>query len=295
MALMTADAACVVAKDHGRNRVHVYQKDDQEVLQRHGEMHWVSRLRDAIEQNKFVLYVQPIASTQMPSEIQHYEVLLRLFDEQGHLVSPGEFIPAAERYDLMAAIDRWVIENSLAWMQQYRDKTGQSIKLAINLSAQSLGHEMNMDFISEQLTQYEIDPANVCFEITETAAVANFSHTIKLIKRLHSMGCSIALDDFGSGMSSFAYLKNMPVDYLKIDGHFIKDIATDSIDHAMVASINQVGHVMGIETIAEFVEDEKILKRLQKIGVDYVQGYGIARPHPIDELLADNERVVKAN
>lgn len=287
-ALMTADAACEVAKDHGRNRVHVYVENDEAVSRRHGQMHWVSRLRQALELDQFALYVQPIVSTRAPSRIEHYEVLLRLIDEEGRVIPPGEFIPAAERYVQMMAIDRWVVEKSLAWMRQYKSQVGLNIKLAINLSAQSLEHDINLDFISQQFTEHQVDPADVCFEVTETAAVANFAHTIKLIKRLHSLGCHIALDDFGSGMSSFAYLKNMPVDYLKIDGHFIKEIASDMIDHAMVASINQVGHVMGIETIAEFVEDDRILAQLKKIGVDYAQGYGIARPFPIEDLLISN-------
>lgn len=286
--LSAADAACYVAKNKGRHRVHIYQADDGDLAKAQGEMQWVARIADALEENRFCLYYQPIVPTK-PTQAsgEHCEVLLRLIDEQGNIVSPMAFIPAAERYNLMQAIDRWVIRTFFASLAQYeREKCTRLQKrncdclYAINLSGASINDDQFMDFLREQLTLHHIPPQTICFEITETIAVANLGKAALLIRSLRELGCRFALDDFGSGMSSFSYLKNLPVDYLKIDGSFVKHIVEEPIDLAMVEAINQIGHVMGIQTIAEFVENEDILEKIKLLGVDYAQGYGIAKPRP---------------
>jgi diguanylate cyclase (GGDEF)-like protein/PAS domain S-box-containing protein len=289
--LSAADAACYAAKNKGRNRVHVYQADDQELAIQRGEMQWIARLTQALEENRFHLYYQPIVpSNQTSSEEEHYEILLRLIDETGNLVMPGAFIPAAERYNLMQSIDRWVIRTLFASLgEHYQENTnpGQSqgevrnCFYAINLSGASLNDEQLIDFVREQLTLHQLPPQLICFEITETVAIANLAQAAQFMRSLKQIGCRFALDDFGSGMSSFAYLKNLPVDYLKIDGGFVKQIVDEPIDLAMVEAINHIGHVMGIQTIAEFVENETILEKITAIGVDYAQGYSIAQPRPL--------------
>lgn len=250
-------------------------------------MQWVSRISQALEENRFVLHGQTIAPLDETHE-RHCEILLRLLDEEGKLVPPLDFIPAAERYNLMPAIDRWVIHNGLAVIGRHlREHPGQPGEVfCINLSGASLGEE-NLDrFISEQLALHQVPPHLICFEITETAAVANLDQAAALIKGLKAEGCRFALDDFGSGLSSFMYLKFLPVDYLKIDGAFVKDMVDDPVDYAMVQAINTVGHVMGIKTIAEYVENDAILEKLRELGVDYAQGYGIRKPCPMEQCLA---------
>ncbi|MDP8963567.1 MAG: EAL domain-containing protein [Cyanobacteriota bacterium] len=299
--LSAADAACYAAKNKGRNRVHVYQADDRELAIQRGQMQWIARLTQALEENRFRLYYQPIVkSTQTsPSEEEHYEILLRLVDETGNLVMPGAFIPAAERYNLMHRIDRWVIRTLFASVgEQYRENANPSqlhpgvrdCVYAINLSGASLNDEQLIDFVRQQLTLHQIPPQMICFEITETVAIANLAQAAQFMRSLKQIGCRFALDDFGSGMSSFAYLKNLPVDYLKIDGGFVKQIVDEPIDLAMVEAINHIGHVMGIQTIAEFVENQTILEKITAIGVDYAQGYSIAHPRPLtftNRLLAE--------
>ena len=279
--LRMADAACYLAKDHGRNRIHVFSPEDQELAQRQGEMGWIGRIRQALEEDRFVLYSQAIlalAPTIDPKS--HCEILLRLRDENDQIVPPIAFIPAAERYGLMPAIDRWVIRNALA-LHAERARRGAGDELyAINLSGTSIGDVDFLPFVREQFLLTGVPPQNICFEITETAAIANLAKAGALIRTLRDLGCRIALDDFGSGMSSFSYLKHLPVDYLKIDGSFVKDMAKNPIDHAMVEAINRVGQVMHIETIAEFVESEETLQRLKLMGVDFAQGYAIGKPVP---------------
>ncbi|OYD90313.1 hypothetical protein CDG76_31840 [Nostoc sp. 'Peltigera membranacea cyanobiont' 210A] len=279
-----ADAACYTAKNRGRNRVYFAETDDQERLQQRGEMQWASRISHALESDWFCLYVQPIASiTPVAQNGDYYEVLLRLHDEQGNLVLPMTFIPAAERYDLMHLIDRWVIRTLFSnWTRVVGDK--QSV-YAINLSGSSINDDQFIGFLYEQFTLHSILPQWICFEITETVAIANLNKARQFIQSLQRMGCRFALDDFGVGMSSFAYLKSLPVDYLKIDGSFIRNIIENPVDNAIVTAITHISSVMGIKTIAEFVENEAILERITALGIDYAQGYGIGMPRPLGSIL----------
>jgi diguanylate cyclase (GGDEF)-like protein/PAS domain S-box-containing protein len=283
-ALSNADAACYMAKDSGRNRVHVYENEDTELARRHGEMQWVARIHEAIAQDRFYLAYQTIVPVDDDNPASHHiELLIRLRDDDGTDVPPGAFLPAAERYGLAPVIDRWVISHAFQWLSEL--PTDVSLGLCtINLSGNTLGDERFLDFVIEESECWQIPSERICFELTETAAVANLTLAQHLIHSLCDRGFRFALDDFGSGMSSFAYLKSLPVNYLKIDGTFVKDVVQDSVDYAMVEAINQVGHVMGLETIAEFVENEAILDCLRDIGVDYAQGYGISRPRPLLEF-----------
>ena len=284
--LSQADVACYTAKDRGRNQVAVYleQDIDATAVVRHKDLIRAASLHDALENNKFCLYAQEISS--LGSESFAYEILLRLRDEDGSLILPGSFIPAAERFNIMGKIDRWVIKKAL---EEYVEVFGMNhaAKITINLSGNSLVEENLLDYIMQQFVSSGVATKNVCFEITETAAISNLAEATRLIKGLKSNGCLIALDDFGSGMSSFNYLKQFPIDFLKIDGSFMRDIENDSIDSAMVESINNVGHVMGLKTIAEWVENKSTLNHLSKIGVDYIQGHVNGLPQPFSELLVE--------
>jgi diguanylate cyclase (GGDEF)-like protein/PAS domain S-box-containing protein len=278
--LSIADAACYTAKNRGRNRVYVAQTNDQDRLQQRGEMQWVSRITQALENDWFCLYAQPIVAISAAAESSdHYEVLLRLRDREGNLVPPMAFIPAAERYNLMNLIDRWVIHTLFKDLEKV--VSGDRSIYAINLSGSSINDDQFIDFLYEQFALLPILPQRICFEITETVAIANLPKARQFIQELQKLGCRFALDDFGAGMSSFAYLKSLPVDYLKIDGGFIRNIVTNSVDEAIVLAITHIGNVMGIRTIAEFVEDDAILERITALGIDYAQGYGIGKPHPL--------------
>ncbi len=277
---VASDSACYAAKEAGRNRVHVYSPDDAEIAQRQGEAQWLVQLQAALDEDRFQLFYQPIVPIQDKNGIIHYEILLRMLDEKGQIIPPGAFIPSAERYQMMSKIDRWVIKHTFAWMDKYWKKNDKEI-FAINLSGQSIADPLLLEDIKTWLANSTFAPENISFEITETAAISNLKMAQKFIDDLKRVGCGFALDDFGSGLSSFAYLKNMPVDFLKIDGVFIRDIANDAIDKAMVEAIHNVGNVLNLKTIAEFVEDDDIIQILEKIGVDYAQGYGIDRPKPL--------------
>jgi diguanylate cyclase (GGDEF)-like protein/PAS domain S-box-containing protein len=295
--LSAADAACYAAKDKGRNRVQVFQADDSELVQRRGEMQWVTRLTKALEENRFLLYGQsivPTASGLSSNTIKQYEVLIRLLSEDGtEIIPPEAFIPAAERYNLMPTIDGWVISTIFEWLT---DASIADIDATynINLSGQSLNDESFLSFIIDQFQRANIPANKICFEITETAVVANLTNAVQFINTLKQLGFRFALDDFGSGWSSFAYLKNLPVDYLKIDGSFVRDMLDDPLDYIMVESINRIGHTMGIRTIAEFVENEDILEKLKEIGVDYVQGNSIDKPRPLSELITPAKAVLRS-
>ncbi len=279
-----------MAKDLGRNRIHVYHPEDAEIAQRHGEMQWVARIHRALEEDRFCLYAQSIVPLDGSTD-KHYELLLRMEDAKRKIIPPGAFLPAAERYNLITQLDTRVIENAFTLLAAQPVFVKQIQFISINLSGQSVADEPFLEFVITQLQDTGIEGEKVCFEITETAAISNLSSAMKFISTLKGLGCRFALDDFGSGLSSFAYLKNLPVDYLKIDGMFVRDIVDDPIDHAMVKSINEIGQVVGMQTIAEFVENDEIKGMLKAIGVNYAQGYGTGRPLAFDELLGRSNNV----
>lgn len=281
--LRAADMACYMAKEKGRNRVQVYHADDSELSVRVGEMAWVQRLHMALEENRFCLYAQEIANIgQITAHVGgHIEILLRLRDETGRMILPDSFIPAAERYGLMTTLDRWVVQNVFKIIDQClreNKHSGPMAMCAINLSGTSIGDDAFLEYLKGQFNTYQIPPDLICFEITETSAISNLGSAIRFINELKALGCLFSLDDFCAGMSSFAYLKHLPVDFLKIDGSFVKDMLDDPINRAMVEVINHIGHVMGKKTIAEFVETPQIEQALLEIGVDFAQGYIIERP-----------------
>lgn len=276
--MIAADAACYAAKESGRNLVHEYQPDDAVLAERSGEMHWIARIHKAFEQGRFVLYHQPIEPLGADGGEVLSEVVLRMLDEQGSVITPNAFIPAAERYHLVPAIDRWVVRQALHALGQAADG-GRSF--TINLSGQSLSEESFLEFVVQNLMSSRAPTERVLFEITETAAIANHARALNFISILRGMGCRFVLDDFGTGFSTFAYLKNLPVNFLKIDGEFVRDLPANPIHQVLVESIHHIGHAMGIQTIAEAVEDDATLQALRRMGVDYAQGFHIARPQPL--------------
>lgn len=279
--LSAADAACYAAKDQGRNRVHLYTVDDAELTHRHGEMQWVTRLQDAFDRQRLCLMYQTIVPLDAAStEGDHYELLVRMRDDDGGFIPPGLFLPAAERYNLIGRLDRWVVRHAFEVLAATPSAIRKLHTCSINLSGDSVSDVSFLDYVIEQFHQTGVPAAKIVFEITETAAITHLTRATAFMMALREIGCRFSLDDFGSGLSSFGYLKTLPVDYLKIDGMFVKDMLDDPIDHAMVKSINEIGHVMGKRTVAEFVENDAIRERLRELGVDYAQGYGIARPQP---------------
>ena len=277
--LTAADTACYLAKRHGRNQVHVYNNKSTDITLHTEQTSWLNRINTALDNNKFILYFQKIES--LKNNNHHYEVLVRMIDEDGKTIAPASFIPAAERFDVISSIDQWVVSNTLKIMQQ--DKYSH-INFSVNLSGQSLSNLKFMNQCISQVADSEIDTTRICFEITETSMIANLSNAIRSISTIRGLGCKIALDDFGSGLSSFAYLKNLPVDYLKIDGCLIRELENDPINVTMVESIIHIGHKMKLETIAEYVETEATLNILRDMKVDYVQGYEIAKPVTIENI-----------
>lgn len=283
--MSSADVACYTAKDMGRNQTHLYRDSDASV--RHEEMKWVSRITSAVEDNRLELFYQPIITigTQHDSAPGHYELLLRMRDENGELVQPDQFIPAAERYNMMSTLDRWVVKQSLEKLaDRSSDHDVARFTLAINLSGTSLSEDRFLEFVVDELKKHKLPKGAICFEITETAAISNLSRVVHFMQALKALGCKFSLDDFGSGLSSFTYLKNLPVDYIKIDGQFIRNVVDNSVDESMVRAINQVGQAMGIETIAERVENLAVLDKLAELGVSHAQGYYIARPTSVDSF-----------
>jgi diguanylate cyclase (GGDEF)-like protein/PAS domain S-box-containing protein len=283
--MVAADQACYEAKEGGRNRVHVYRESDAMLAHRQGEIRWVTRLNDALAHDHFRLFSQPIVPLN-GAGAGHYEVLVRIANAQGGVTLPGAFIPAAERYDLMAPLDRWVVTHvcrHIAYQDAHANghQDGQDGEAAdrpafsVNLSGISLGDEGMLDHIMTEFDRNAIDPARMCFEITETAVISNLPRAQEFIGRLRALGCRFSLDDFGSGLSSFAYLRTLPVDYLKIDGVFIRGIVHNDINRALVKAINEVGHVMGIRTVAEYVEDDATLDVVRRLGIDYAQGNAV--------------------
>ena len=284
--LSAADSACAAAKEAGRNRIHSFQENDIELMRRRREMQWAARINNALEDDRFELFRQTIQPLQAEEDGAHYEILLRMRDESGGIIAPGLFIEAAERYSITPSIDRWVIKNAFRWLVSEADERERLIMCSINLSGQSLGDEKFLPFVVEQFQMSGLDATKICFEITETAAIASYSQANRFINALKELGCMFALDDFGTGLSSFGYLKHFPVDFLKIDGSFVKEILHDPIDREMVRSINEIGHLTGKKTIAEFAENEEIITMLKGMGIDYAQGYGVSEPKRVTRAVA---------
>jgi len=279
-----ADAACYAAKDRGRNQIVVFNPEDDQFSGRQGEVKRVTQIDWALNQDRFQLYYQPIAAVNGSNEV-YMEILIRMLDEDDKLLAPGDFLPAAERYKLINQIDRWVVQNALQWIKIHYQDLKNLYLCSINLSGQSLGDEDFYNFVEAQFDLLKVPANTICFEITETAAIGNLLNANRFIDKFKSLGCKFALDDFGSGLSSFAYLKNLPVDIIKIDGAFVRDCHENVTNLALVRSIHDIARVMGKKTVAEFVENDLILDKLCEIGVDFAQGYCISRPQSLDQFF----------
>jgi diguanylate cyclase (GGDEF)-like protein len=281
-AMSAADSACYIAKEAGRNQLQIAHMGDRRLQERHGEMQWASRLTRALEKDQFTLYFQPIIPCANKSRHYTYlEILVRLIDDDGTVIAPGAFLHAAEKYNMVSSIDRWVIENSMAWLAETEKSDGLPITISINLSGQTIGSPDMLKFIIDKMEETGAPAEQIIFEVTETAAIANITSATSFMLTLRGCGFRFSLDDFGSGLSSFTYLKKLPVDFLKIDGAFVRDILSDPVDYAMVRSINELGQLLGKETIAEFVETTGLADELERMGVNYVQGYAFAKPRPL--------------
>jgi EAL domain-containing protein (putative c-di-GMP-specific phosphodiesterase class I) len=257
------------------------------MMRRRGVMEWVTQLDQAVDDGRLILNCQritPIQNGEDTTDATHYEILLTMQDELGDVMPPSEFILAAETYNRVTVIDRWVVEHVLQWMSDHRDELDYFGGFAINVSGHSVNDETFADFVLDQFSRCQAPTSKVCFEITETAAIANLDNARDFMNRMKIIGCRFSLDDFGTGLSSYSYLRNLPVDFVKIDGVFVKDLASSPGDYAVVRSINEIGHYMGKKTIAEFVEDDEILAQLREIGVDFAQGYGIEKPLLLSDL-----------
>lgn len=283
--MSAADAACYVAKKEGRNRYQVYREDDAVIARHHGEIRWVGKIQRALEENRFELHYQPILSLS-DKTLMHAEILLRMRGEDGSIIAPGMFLPAAERYHLITRIDQWVIRAAIQWLTGRPEILSRVGLWSINLSGQSMGSPGMLQFILDQIGHSSVPPERLCFEVTETSAIANFTKAAEFIRILSERGCKFALDDFGTGVSSLAYLKILPVDLIKIDGMFIRDIARDAVDAVAVRSIAEIAHASGKQAVAEFVESGEIAEKLVELGIDFAQGYHLGRPQPLEEFEA---------
>ncbi|MEO0410014.1 MAG: EAL domain-containing protein, partial [Cyanobacteria bacterium P01_A01_bin.135] len=295
-ALGAADAACYAAKERGRNRLYLYHADDQELSRQRREQQWIARIQQALDRDQFQLYRQPIEPAALPCQSNraevagHYEILLRLVNEDGEIVPPMAFIPAAERYGLMPAIDRWVIEAFFEEARRLQLGTGYSHDAyTLNLSGASINDDQFLPFLKQEIQRSQLSPAALCFEITETIAVSNLNRAREFIRDIKQLGCSFALDDFGSGMSSFGYLKHLAVDYIKIDGSFVRNLLEDNVSTSIIEAITKIAHSMGLEAIAERVEDQETRLKLLELNVDYVQGYGVGKPAPLPKTLINRQ------
>jgi diguanylate cyclase (GGDEF)-like protein len=285
-ALSLADAACYAAKESPHERIRIWRPGDPGLEVRHGQMHWVSRIQSALDENRFVLYAQEILPAAGRTRNLHLEVLVRMLDSRGVPILPGRFLPAAERYRLIGQIDQWVIRNTFDRLAEHPERLDRIEMCSINLSGMSLDDPVVLELIAQGLEYTGGFPAHrICFEITETEAVTHLETAARFLKRLRALGCRFALDDFGSGVSSFGYLKSLDVDLIKIDGLFVRGVAHDPMDLAIVRSINDIAHEMGKLTVAEFVESREILHIVRRIGVDYVQGHAIGRAEPLSRFL----------
>ena len=280
--LSHADTACYMAKDHGRNRIHVFSEQDAETIRRRGEMEWANRLRWVIEEHRLLIDYQEVLPLQpRPPQDPHIELLVRLRDEDGRVVSPGAFLPAAERYGLVPLIDRWVVTEAISHFHQLHASGRPPGRCAINLSASTLEDDSLVDHVLDLIDRHGVPPSRLCFEITETEAVRNLARAVRFIERLRAVGCQVALDDFGAGMSSFGYLKNLPVDVIKIDGSFIRDLDGDPMSRSIVDAIAEIGHQRGLDVVAEWVDSARTIEILRELGVDYGQGFALHRPEPV--------------
>jgi len=285
-ALSAADSACYIAKEAGRNQVQIAHMGDRRMQERHGEMQWVSRLTKALDEDRFELYFQPIVPCAgRHNSDKHIEILVRMIDEDGRVIAPGAFLPASEKYNIVTSIDRWVISHAMDWLASDPSRGDWPVTISINLSGQSIGNPEVLKFIIREMEKTGADPERIVFEVTETAAIENITSATSFMLTLRGHGFRFSLDDFGSGLSSFTYLKKLPVEFLKIDGTFVRDILSDPVDHAMVKSINELGHLLGKTTIAEFVETHELAEELRKMGVNYVQGYAYAKPQPLSNFV----------
>ena len=280
------ESARIAAKERGRNQIQVFKLDDSDLLRRKDQIKWVSRTQSAIRNNRFEIYAQRIQPIIPDQRLPHFEILLRMLDDDGKPVPPGFFLPAAENFFLMPKLDRWVINHTFELLSEFIQRAGKQVcEISINLSGQTLTDKDLAEYILKMLDRHAIDPRVICFEVTETAAVSNIKDAKLFISKIRERGCKFSLDDFGTGLSSFAYLQNLHVDYLKIDGAFVKNIVNEPVSLSMVSAINQVGHSMDLKTIAEFVENEAILNCLKGLGIDYAQGYAIHKPQPFAQEL----------
>ena len=286
--MAAADMACYAAKENGRNELVVYQDERERMAMRSTELDWLSRLQHALDENAFRLHLQPIASIgedRPGGRIEHFEFLLRLADENGCDFTPWQIVQAAERYGLMRRLDRWIITHALDTVARHAPSLPPGTGFSINLSGQSAADASLIDFITEGYERFGTAPGMIGFELTETAAIASFDTAVELVRGIRALGSQVSLDDFGSGLSSFGYLRNLPVNVLKIDGQFVREIAHNDVDRTMVKAIAEIGRSMGIRTVAEFVEDQAIVDVLVELGIDYAQGYHIARPMPVEQAL----------
>lgn len=279
-----AQAACQVATESGPNRTYVYRENDQAVIQRRGHAEWKRRIREALAENRFQLHCQRIAALGDAEACDCHELLLRMQGDSGQLIVPNDFLPAAQNHRIMTEVDQWVVQHAFALLESAADKPAGG-SYSINISAQSVVDEFFLDFVVERLERYELDPKTICFDITERTVVAHLSATTRFMGRLGDLGCCFAIDDFGSNLGSFVYLKNLPVRYLKLYGELVRDVASDPLSHAIVEAVNGVAKVQGMRTLAEQVEKKEVLDRLRSIGVDYAQGYAIEKPIPVSDCL----------
>ncbi|MFW5991574.1 MAG: EAL domain-containing protein, partial [Halanaerobiaceae bacterium] len=282
--LSTADKCCYLAKEKGGNRFYLFSEDDQNLSRHNLEVNWLPVISKTIEENRFLLHYQPIISAAEPTSHKWYEILIRMIDEDGNLIMPGDFLPAAERYNMMPAIDRWVVEHFFALYKKHFMKQDNPPVFNINISGTSINEDNFLSFLKEQFDKYSIPPEKICFELTESVAVSNFIRANEFMQELRKTGCKFALDDFGSGFSSFEYLKHLAVDYIKINGSFIQNILSSELDYTMVSSINDITRALELQAIAEYVESENIYNKLIEIGIDYAQGYWIGKPEPLEKL-----------
>ncbi len=294
--LVPAQIACQAAKDRGRNRVEVYESADQSIIRRMDDLNQVGSIRSAIEGGRLVLFAQPITYLAGNRDVAYHELLVRMLDTAGEPVPPSEFMGAAERYQLMQELDRWVVNKAVQTLtEEMQDLRGRPIRFAINLSGQSIGSEKFLDFIKQELGRTGVDPSRLCLEITETVAVGNLKRAQVFISDLRELGCQFSLDDFGTGLSSFAYLKMFQVDKLKIDGSFVRDICDNEVSRSMVSAIAEIARVMGIETVAEYVQSEDVLHAVRELGVDWGQGYHIGEPIRLSHLFENSTIIDKAD